>query len=123
MSQKDYEKLPLVLYFDKNGRLIPGHPGLPPEARAQLPFWYILRKKSKQQPVDEQAGDIPWYPQTQWETTPTIDEDDSSHILRITTRVPKARLYTTKPDPTLGEKPAVCQEQANVLRTVGIELH
>ena len=29
MYQKDYEELPIVPYFDKHGRLIPGHPELP----------------------------------------------------------------------------------------------
>ena len=84
----------------KYGRLIPGHPELPPEARAQLPLLYILRKESKHRPVDEQAGDIPWYPQIQWETTPTVDETDRpSHILSITTKVPPARINTTEPYP------------------------
>ena len=31
MSQKDYNDLPTVPYFDKHGRIIPYHPDLPPE--------------------------------------------------------------------------------------------
>ena len=31
MSQKDYNDLPTVSYFDKHGRIIPDHPDLPPE--------------------------------------------------------------------------------------------
>ena len=102
MSQIDYEELPIVPYFDKHGRLIPGHPELPPEARAQLPLFYILRKESKHEPAKVQAVDIPWYPQLQWETTPTVDEDDRpSHILSFKIKVPPARLKTAEPDPTL----------------------
>ena len=47
MSQKYYEELPTVPYFDKHGRIIPIHPVLPPEARAHLPLQYILRKEPK----------------------------------------------------------------------------
>ena len=58
------------------------------------------------------------------ETTPTVDEDDRpNHNLNITTKVPSARLDTAEPDPGLGRMPAVCQDQANVLRTIGTELH
>ena len=32
MSQKDYDDLPTMPYFDKHGRIIPHHPNLPPEA-------------------------------------------------------------------------------------------
>ena len=49
MSQKDYDELPTVPYFVKRGHLIPSHPKLPPEARAQLPLLYILQKKPKEQ--------------------------------------------------------------------------
>ena len=124
MSQKDYEELHIVSYIDKHCRLIPGLPYLLPEARAQLPLLYILRKESKHELAKEKAGDTPWYPQVQWKTTPLVDEDDRpSHILSITIKVPPARLNTAEPDPGLGEMPAVCQEQANVLRTIGTELH
>ena len=37
--------------------------------------------------------------------------------------MPPARLDIPEPDPTLSVMPAVCQEQANVLRTVGTELN
>ena len=43
MSQKEYEELLIVPYFDKHVRLIPGPPELPPEAGAQLLLLYILR--------------------------------------------------------------------------------
>ena len=65
MSQKDNEELPTVPYFDKHGRLIPVHPEHPPEARAQLPLLYILRKEPKHKPAEEPAGSAPWYPQIQ----------------------------------------------------------
>ena len=48
MTQKDYEKLQTVPYFDKHGRLIPDHPDLPAEARARFLVLYILRKGSRQ---------------------------------------------------------------------------
>ena len=124
MSQKDYEELPTVPYFDKHGRLIPNQPELPPEARAQLPLLYILGKEPKTKPPEDSTGSAPWYPQVQWETTPTRVEDRRpNHILSITTRVPPAHLDTTEPDPTLRGMPVEFQEQANVLRTVGTELH
>ena len=124
MSQKDYEELPTVPYFDKHGRLIPDHPELPPEARAQLPVLYRLGKKPKTKLPEDLTGSAPWYPQVQWETSPTVDEDHRpNRILSITTGVPPARLDTPEPDPTLRGMPAGCQEQANVLRTVGTELH
>ena len=47
MSQKDYEELPTVPYIDKHGKFIRNHPELPPEARAQLPVLYILKKVTK----------------------------------------------------------------------------
>ena len=37
MSQKDYENLPTVPYFDKQGSFISNHPEFPAEAKAQLP--------------------------------------------------------------------------------------
>ena len=124
MSQKDYEELPMIPYFDKHGNLIPNHPELPPEARAQLPLLYILGKESKYKPPEDSTGSAPWYPQIQWETTPTIDEDHRrNHILSILTGVPLSRLHTTEPDPTLKGMPAECQKQANILRTVGTELY
>ena len=62
MSKKDYEDLPTVPYFDKHGRLIPEHPELPPEARAQLPLLYIQRKEPKHELAAEPARGTPWYP-------------------------------------------------------------
>ena len=44
MTQKDYEELPAVPYFDKHGSLLPDHSDLSAEARARLPALYILRK-------------------------------------------------------------------------------
>ena len=43
--------------------------------------------------------------------------------MSITTRVPPARIDTTKPDPTLEALPVECQKQADVLRTIEAELH
>ena len=124
MSQKDYEELPTVPYFDKHGRLIPSQSEFPPEARAQLPLLYILKKEPKTKPQEESTGSAPWYPQIQWERTPTVDEvRRPNHILSITTGVPPARLDTTEPDPILRGMPAESQDQANVLRTVRTELH
>ena len=63
-------------------------------------------------------------PQIQWEATLTIDEDQRpNYILSITTKMLPARLDTVEPDPAIGEMPAVCQNQANVLRTISTELH
>ena len=76
MSQKDYDELPTVPYFDKRGHLVPSHPKLPPEARAQLPLLYILQKKRKSKQPEEPTGDAPWYPEIQWETTPTLEENE-----------------------------------------------
>ena len=60
----------------------------------------------------------------QWETTPTSTENDRPNcILSVTTKVPAARLDTTKRDPALRRLPMQCQEQADVLRLVGTELH
>ena len=124
MSKEDYEDLSTVPYFSKHGHLIPDHPELPPEARAQLPLLYILRKEQKHKPAEEPASGTPWYPQIQWEATPTIDEDQRPNcILSITTKMPPARLDTVEPDPAVGEMTVVCQNQANVLRTIGTESH
>ena len=125
MSQKDYEELPTVPYIDKHGKFIPDHPELPPEARAQLPVLYILKKPPKEDLTsDPSLSSIPWYPQVQWETTPTSTENDRPNcILSVTTKVPAARLDTTKRDPALRRLPTQCQEQADVLRLVGTELH
>ena len=65
MSQKDYDEFPTVPYFGKRGHLIPSHPKLPPEARAQLPLLYILQKKRKSKQPEEPTGDAPWYPEIQ----------------------------------------------------------
>ena len=125
MSQKDYEELPTVPYIDKHGKFIPNHPELPPEARAQFPVLYILKKPPKEDLTsDPSLSSIPWYPQVQWETTPTSTENDRPNcILSVTTKVPAARLDTTKRDPALRRLPTQCQEQADVLRLVGTELH
>ena len=125
MSQKDYEELPTVPYIDKHGKFIPNHPELPPEARAQLPVLYILKKPPKEDLASDQSlSSIPWYPQVQWENTPTSTENDRPNcILSVTTKVPAARLDTTKRDLALRRLPMQCQEQADVLRLVGTELH
>ena len=103
MSQKDYEERPTVPYIDKHGKFIPNHPELPPEARAQLPVLYILKKRPKEISTSEHSlSSIPWYPQVQWETTPTSTENDKPNcILSVTTKVPPARLDITKRDPAL----------------------
>ena len=125
MSQKDYEELPTVPYIDKQGKFIPNHPELLPEARAQLPVLYNLKKRPKENSTsDPNLKSIPWYQQVQWETTPTSTEDDRPNcILSVTTNVPPARLDTTKRDPALRLLPMQCQEQADILRLVGTELH
>ena len=124
MSKEDYEDLPTAPYFNKHGHLMPDHPELPPEARTQLPLLYILRKELKCKPTEQPASGTPWYSQIQWLATPTVDEDQRpNHIFSITTRMPPARLDTAAPDPALGEMPALCQDQAIVLRTIGTELH
>ena len=67
---------------------------------------------------------IPWYPHVQWETTPTSTENERPNcILIVTTKVPPARLATTRRDPALRRLPTQCQEQADVLRLVETELH
>ena len=72
MSQDDYENLPTVPYIDKHGKFIPNHPEVPAEARAQLPMLYILKRQPKEKPATDQSfSSIPWYPEVQWETTPT----------------------------------------------------
>ena len=81
MSQKDYDDLPTVPYFDKHVRIIPDHPDLPPEARARLPLLYILKKKRKSKTLEEPPRDTPWYPQIQWETTPTVEEDERPNCI------------------------------------------
>ena len=125
MSQKDYEELSTVPYIDKHGKFNPNHPELPPEARAQLPVLYILKKRPKEDSTsDSNMKSIPWYPQVQWETTPTSTEDDRPNcILSVPTQVPPARLDTTKRDPALRRLPMQCQEQADILRLVVTELH
>ena len=124
MSKKDYEDLPTVPCFDKLCHLKPDHLELPPDARAQIPLLYILRKEPKHKPTEEPARGTPWYPQIQWETTPTIDEDQRpNNILSIITKVPLTSLDTAKPDPSKGDMPVVCQNQTNVLITIETELH
>ena len=122
MSQKDHDDLPTVPYFDKHVRIIPDHPDLPPEARTRLPLLYILKKKRRNKTPEEPPGDTPWYPQIQWKTTPSLEENQKPNcILSITTRMPPARIDIT--DPTLSELPVECQMQAATLRTIGTELH
>ena len=118
MSQKDHDDLPTVPYFDKHVRIIPDHPDLPPEARTRLPLLYILKKKRRNKTPEEPPGDTPWYPQIQWKTTPSLEENQKPNcILSITTRMPPARIDIT--DPTLSELPVECQMQAATLRTIG----
>ena len=82
----------------------------------------MLRKRRKSKIPEEPPGDTPWYPQSQWETTPTLEEHERpNRIFSITARVPPARIDAT--DPTLSELPIECQMQANILRTIGTELH
>ena len=72
---------------------------------------YILRKKRKSKIPEEPPGDTPCYPQIQWESTPTLEEDERpNRILSITARVPPARIGAT--DSTLRELPIECQVQA-----------
>ena len=122
MSQKDYNDLPTVPYFNKHDHPIPDHPDLPPEARTQLPLLYILKKRRKSNNQEEPPGETPWYPQIQWETTPTLEENERpNYIKSIKTRAPPARIDTA--DPTLNELPPECQKQAEILKTTGVELH
>ena len=45
-------------------------------------------------------------------TTPTLEENERpNRVLSITTRVPPARIDTSKPDPTLEALPVECQKQ------------
>ena len=113
MPQKDYEELPTVPYNDKHGKFIPNHPELPPEARAQLPVLYILKKPPKEDLTsDSSLNSIPWYPEVQWETTPTSTDDDRPNcILSVTTQVPAACLDTTQRDPTMRRLPTQCQNK------------
>ena len=112
-------------FIDKHGKCSPNHPELPPEARAQLPVLYILKKRPKEDSTSEHPlSSIPWYPQVHWETTPTSIEDAKPNcILSVTTKVPPARLDTTKPDPALRRLPTQCQEQVDILRLIGTESH
>ena len=125
MSQEDYENLPTVPYIDKHEKLIPNHPELPLEARAQLPVLYISKKRPKEEPAPDQFwNSIPWYPEVQWETTPTSTENDIPNcILSIKTKVPPAHLDTLTCDRALRRLPTQCQEQADIIRLVGTELH
>ena len=104
---------------------VPNYPELPAEARTQLPGLYILKWKPNEEPTQDQPLDaIPWYPEMQWETTPTLTENDRPNcILSVTTKVPPARLDTTEREPALRIMPRSCQEHAGVLRPVGTELH
>ena len=125
MSQNDYENLPVVPYIDKHGKFIPNHPEFPEEARAQFPVLYILKKRPKEESTSDQPmNSTPWYPELEWETTPTSTENDRpNRILSVTTKVPPARLDTAKRDPALRRLPTQCQEQAEVLRLIGTELY
>ena len=132
MSQKDYNDLPTVPYWhpkpvrhpNKHGHPIPDHPeDHPAEVRVQLPLLYILKKKRKDNTQEEPPGETPWYPQIQWKTTPTLEENQRPNcIMSIKTRAPSARIDTA--DQTLNElPPPECQKQAEILRTIGVELH
>ena len=44
-------------------------------------------------------------------------------ILSVTTKVPPSRLDTTQRNPSLRRLPTQCQEQADVLKLIGTELH
>ena len=103
MSQQDYEDLPTVPYIDKHGRAIPNDPELPANMRAQLTVLYLLQKQTKQEPIGIQTNDhIPWYPQVQWESTPTTLEDERPNcILSVTTKGPPARTDMAERDPAL----------------------
>ena len=124
MSQKDYEDLPTVPYIDRHAKFIPNHPELPVETRAQLPVLYIKRRQKEELVQDQSLSSVPWNPQVQWETTPTSTEDERPNcILSVTTKVPPARIDTTKRDPAMRRLRMPCQQQADVLRLVGTELH
>ena len=86
---------------------------------------YILKKRPKEDSTSEHLlSSIPWYPQVQWETTPTSTEDAKPNcILSVTTKVPPARLDTTKRDRAMRRLPTQCQKQTDILRLVGTELH
>ena len=91
---------------------------------AKLPVLYILKKQPEEGPEPDQSlNSIPWYPEVQSETTPISTESDRPNcILSVTTKVPPARL-DTKRDAALRRLPTLCQEQADVLRLIGTELH
>ena len=124
-SQKDYEDLPTVPYIYKQEKFIPGHLHLPAKARAQLPVLYILKKRPKEEPTQEQSlSSMPWYPEVQWETTPTTTKNDRPiYILSVTPKVPPSCLDTTERDPELRRLTTPCQEQDYDLRLVSTELH
>ena len=120
MSQKDYEELPTVPYFDKHGRLIPNHPELPSEAGAQLPLLYVLGKEPKTKPQEESTGSAPWYPQIQWkELQPLMRTADQT---TFTVSLPDCHhhAYTQRSQITSLEG---CPLSVKSLRTVGTELH
>ena len=62
---------------------------------------------------NQTSGGAPWYPQIQWETSPTIGEDERPiHILSITAKVPPAHIDTGEPDPASGDtsSPSKCSK-------------
>ena len=121
--RNDYENLHIVPNIGKHGNFIPNHPELSADARAQLSVLYILKKRPKEE-SDQSSNSIPWYPDVQWETTPTSTENDRPNcILSVTTKRPPIRLDTTERDPALRRLATLCQEQADVLRLIGTELH
>ena len=70
----------------------------------------------------QSLNSVPLYPEVQWETAPTlIERDNLNCTLFVTTKVSPARLDTTERDLALRRGPRLCQEQADVLRLVGIE--
>ena len=104
MSQKDYNDLPTVPYFKKAWPSYPRSSRPSSEVRMQKPLLYILKKRRKDNTQEEPPGEIPWYPQIQWETTPTLEGSQRPNcIMSIKTRAPPARIATA--DQNLNELP------------------
>ena len=114
-----------VLRHDKHRLLISDHPKFPAETRALLRVVYLLQKEQKREPAEDLSCDTnPWYPQLQWEMTSTVGDDDRPNfILSVSAKMSPARLDTVERNPALPNLPTWCQEQADVLRLVGTELH
>ena len=73
------------------------------KAGVQLPVLYIRKKRPKEGPTQDQfLSSIPWYPEVQWELPPTATENDiPKYILCVTSKVPPARVDTTKRNPAM----------------------